>query len=336
VASGDHDSEFRLQCAVMKNQVLWIRSRLGFRRRTWIAAGVTLVAIAVGVWLYFELTSDIDDPDPRGGPLAGEMRFLPNSTTALSVYQYDVARSYPAFAELQNCRSTSPRAVGKLFQAGIAPDIIRAVVVTQPVQMSVLTLRREISPEKFFGAWTLERTNSSRYRGGRLHLNGEKGFLISPKHIVIGDSKVIGDVLDGPLKGPLSNAMQAAITMSDFDKPELHLETMTQFPEGGAFGVSEGTKRDFSMQFLFGLMEGKSPATILTDVDYQSPMNLRVRIFSANAADAKNRAKYFMESERAKVLGPLSSPLVEVKDTTVTLRKIIQPCDMINVPTVPD
>ncbi len=302
------------------------------RNRLFVGAAILLIAASFAEWFYFY--EDIDlEPDPAAGPLAGEMRFLPNSVAEMSVYQYDIARSCPAFGALLKCPGEYPRTRVNP-QLGLRYlDIVRVVVVTDPFPLTIVTVRNPISAEAVFAPYLWERLTKSDDDGKKIYVDASNrtGYWIRGRRIVIAEPDKLKQLGKSPSATPLATKMTSLIQKADFSKPELHFCDFDP-PSGGDIAYAPGTKAEYSAEFHIALSDAGSPVTILSELDYQTPTNLRVQIGCKSAAAANKLARALRKPETAERLGPFRNCFINVAGATVTLETAIAPCDIRNLP----
>jgi len=292
---------------------------------------VILLAGGIGSWLY--LRDDTEpEPDPASGPLAGEMKFLPDSVTDLAVYQYDIARACSAYTALLKCPGDYPRTrVNPVLGLGDL-DIVRVVVVTDPFPLTIVTMRNSISAEAVFAPYLWERLTKSDEDGKRIYVDKstKTGYWIKGRRIIIADPEKLRQLGKSPNAKPIASKMSSLIQKADFSKPELHFCEFES--SGGDFAYAPGTKAEYSAVFHIAVCDAGSPVTILSELDYQTPTNVRVQIDCESAAAANELAREFRKPETLERLGPLRNCVVKVAGSTVTLQAAIAPCDIRDLP----
>jgi len=311
------------------------------KKRTKFAAAIlfclALLAGGIGAWLY--LRSDTDDyfdaePDPTAGPLAGEMKFFPDNVTEIAVYQYDIARSCPGYAEIHKLRQFNDARTAFSFEPNFPTelDAVRAVFVSAPISLAVVTLRHSVSAEELFPPQMWDRLVKSSENGRTIYVDGLHGYWLAGRYLVIGEPSLLRQIRKAPNAKSLTGEMLTAIRKADFNQPELHLALFDQL--GGDFGYAEGpgTKSEFTSKFHHALIHADRAVVILTELDYQSPLCARIRLFCTTSGDNQRLAQALRDPETNQKLGPLRDSTITIDAREVTLQATMPPSDIYNLP----
>jgi hypothetical protein len=270
---------------------------------------------AVVAWLSFHDQTN-QEIDLNCGPFAAKMKYLPNSISDVAFCQFDLARLCPAYAQLgrgSRFGPIMPRSTNR-------PDVIREIKVYEPIQVTIQMWRRAPTTRDLFDR--NERVTELEVNGKTIYTPRADGYLIDGKQVVIAPAFEFGHLLNSPHEVPFTGQMERAIQEIDFGKPEVHVWTIEQ-PYG--LGCA-------NCGLSAALLKGQFPLTVMTDFDYQIPMTMQIRLYCRDAADAKSRAGIFRMPEVMSELGPLGKCVVEVNDSTVTLRATMSPSDISRLP----
>jgi hypothetical protein len=198
----------------------------------------------------------------RDTGLAGDMKYLPDNFSRLHVVHYDVVKSAPAFAKAQNCPGGKNRFAFMKPPDGKTPDVVDAIVGGNPSEtVTVLRLRNPVTIQDLVGADA--KLAEATIEGKKVYQTDQTSYLIEGKRVVFAYTPTMQRVLKRGGKPRLTDAMQEAMKVVDFSRPETQAHDL---------GAELAPVREFMT-----VIGQELPLAYVQDFDYQLPMNSTTR-----------------------------------------------------------
>jgi hypothetical protein len=239
-------------------------------------------------------------------PLAAERRYLPAGLSSIAIYQYDAFRSSPAYAEIRKCPTFKSQLSFAVTPGGKELDIVRAVILSQPYQLAILTMRNSVTIKELID--DSEQATESKHNGKTIYTVGERGYFIDGKQVLVAKPAWIEHTLDLPSASAIPESLQKAITQADLTKPQVQIQTYDQ------------DNRAMSQGQTFPGPLGDPPQAMLIEVEYQNPIVFQMKFVCKDAAAANKMAEGFRGPAGQNTFGLVSNVTVDVKDATVIMR----------------
>jgi hypothetical protein len=268
-----------------------------------------MISIGGGAAWYFFFRGDRDS-------LAADMKYLPDQCAHIRVFQLDVARSSPAYAEFLKCPNAKQQLAFTRTPHGKELDIKRAIIAgTLNEDVTILTMRNPVAIQDLLDPGV---SAAEVQMGGKtVYTVGDKTYYIEGKRVIIASADRIRLILTRNVESKQTEHMKLAIKEADFSKPIVHLEDI--FSRDAPHGLAE-------------VLGSSVPQCVVVESDLQLPLNVLVKLMCKDSAAATSIGQKVRSEAIGVAAKVLAGATVEVKDTMVVIRFALPAADICNGP----